>query len=507
MPRINYKPLAFDNTLRNPERIKTFLKILKEYEGQVLTNDIMLGVSRELVALGHFKPTRVSTAIKDKWRLNIKLNNSETQTVLRDNPQNHTEAGFDHGWPSRFDTWYKFPKELGLVWYAPGEEIAFSPTSTLLLDDENPQYETLVFANALSKYYRNNPFRRVLNTGRPLRLLLKTIALINADDQFNQVGITKRELAIMLCWQDEDATGLYETLVTLRKQHGYSPSNEVILAICRSKLDGTIRNSDSLLNYNPDEFIRKIRLTGLISIRGGGRFIDINAKEAIAVDYIINNAPQVSLHPDERAYFEYMSTVDDRLTVLLAAASGQATRATNEELDKWVGELGWGVISHELILLAGGGISHHETLKLIDGPLRLEFLTSLGIHGQLPDTQVTPNYTTDDEGLPTSFAAGGKPDIVCKQDGKTALVEVTLLKGVQQHIRESYSVKRHLQEYQETDADVFSILLTPAAFTDTVEHAEFVRSRDKLDVRVIDIPDFVRHLDAGQSLNNLALHN
>jgi len=35
----------------------------------------------------------------------------------------------------------------------------------------------------------------------------------------------------------------------------------------------------SIMVEYPDEFIRKMRLTGLISLRGGGRFIDINQNE------------------------------------------------------------------------------------------------------------------------------------------------------------------------------------------------------------------------------------
>ena len=38
----------------------------------------------------------------------IKLNNSE-----------HKEAGFDYGWPSRFDTQFKFLMELGFLYYSP----------------------------------------------------------------------------------------------------------------------------------------------------------------------------------------------------------------------------------------------------------------------------------------------------------------------------------------------------------------------------------------------------
>ena len=59
---------------------------------------------------------------------------------------------------------------------------------------------------------------------------------------------------------------------------------------------------------------------------------------------------------------------------------------------------------------------------------------------KLPNVVVKPNFVSDDEGLPTSFRSGGSPDIECLEDKDTILVEVTLLTGTQQHIRESFSM-------------------------------------------------------------------
>ena len=46
------------------------------------------------------------------------------------------------------------------------------------------------------------------------------------------------------------------------------------------------RSNKSIINDYPDEFIRKMRITSLISLRGGGRFIDINNSEIDSVNYI-----------------------------------------------------------------------------------------------------------------------------------------------------------------------------------------------------------------------------
>ena len=73
---------------------------------------------------------------------------------------------------------------------------------------------------------------------------------------------------------------VYIKVKKLRKKNGYTPSNEVILDLCYGLLNETKRDDNSILRDYPDDFIRKMRLTGLFSLRGGGRFVDINTKES-----------------------------------------------------------------------------------------------------------------------------------------------------------------------------------------------------------------------------------
>ena len=39
-----YKPLLLTTTLRNPERIKKFLSVIAKYNGQILTNDVIMNI-------------------------------------------------------------------------------------------------------------------------------------------------------------------------------------------------------------------------------------------------------------------------------------------------------------------------------------------------------------------------------------------------------------------------------------------------------------------------------
>ena len=270
----------------------------------------------------------------------------------------------------------------------------------MLLDKEKPENELTVFANAFAKYQRRNPFRRVLNKNAPLILLIQTIQLLNKDQDFNGTGISKLEIPLLLCWRNDDAESLYQEIKKLRGKYGYSPSNEVILELCYDLLDETKRDNNSILIDYPDDFIRKMRLTGLISLRGGGRFIDLNAKELTAINYIAQNYSSYADFTAEEDFFNYISKVDNNLIASLSVYKAFAV-ITNKELEKWVKYYEWEIIKTEMLNLAQKNPSKDEILKVIEQPLRLEFLTSLAILKRLPNVAVKPNFISDDEGLPT----------------------------------------------------------------------------------------------------------
>ena len=49
MSRIKRKPLSFNTTMRNPDRLAAFLSVFSKYEGQILTNDIIYEVCYEVI--------------------------------------------------------------------------------------------------------------------------------------------------------------------------------------------------------------------------------------------------------------------------------------------------------------------------------------------------------------------------------------------------------------------------------------------------------------------------
>ena len=45
----------------------------------------------------------------------------------------------------------------------------------------------------------------------------------------------------------------------------------------------------TLIKDVPDEFVRKMRITGLFTLRGAGRYLDLNTKKENKIKYILSN--------------------------------------------------------------------------------------------------------------------------------------------------------------------------------------------------------------------------
>lgn len=502
-----FKPLSFTNTLRNPERIKPFLKVFNEFNGQVLTNDLIIEICRELLKRHLYTTMGESDDIKAKRISGEFLNDVEANHILNTSIPQHKEAGFDRGWPSRFDTWYEFPQKLGFVNYSIGNTIEFSPTGLMLIDEDNKHLEQVIFSNALIKYQTKNPFTKVLNDTKPVILLLKTIKLVNELSRRDS-GLSIREIPIFICWRDNDHQALAERIIQLRKDHGFNPSDEVILDICSNFLDETKRAPNTLLGYAKDEVIRKMRLTGLFSIRGGGRFISINQQQNDYVDYIFENYSDIINFSSKDEFYNFISVFDIDLAKLHSLYKEPAKSSEDDQL-KWIDNLGgWENIQKEILNCTSNRPRDVDpSLKYIGKSLRFEWLIGLAIKCKFPNITVEQSCSIDDQGLPEGFASG-VADIKCIFNNKIILLEPTTSNGTQQHFMESAAIQRHLMdeiEKNDPNFDISTFLVAPLIAYDSQVHADHVKTygskrRKKiyksLNVNCIDVESFINKLDS-----------
>jgi hypothetical protein len=519
-----YKPLLFTTTVRNPQRLKALLYIFAKFDGQILTDDLATEIVCKLIRYGLYRPTLQIKSIKDKWATTPKggfaefpLTDEEVDYIFRHNPQNHKEAGFTKGYPSRFATFFDFAKELGFVYYQPNKPIEFSEigkkfanifsikieNGIIVVTEEHPEYEQQAFLQAMAKSQRSNPFVRVLNDNIPLILLLETIKKLNAGFN-NNAGISRKELPLLIFWKDNNAEALYQRIKKLREEYGYNPSDEVIIDICTNEILPNFKkfNPKSIVLEYPDEFIRKMRLTGLISLRGAGRFIDINHNEDERVEYVLSHYSRYQKYAIERAYFDYMAQNDENLFAIAPIVAD--TTRSEELLQNWVTIYDWNDIKSELNILATRSkISKDELLKFLPNPVRLEFLTALAIKSKLPEVRVIPNYPCDDEGLPTSTASGvgDRGDIECFEYPNGVLVEVTMAEGTMQTKMEVWPISRHLEAFQNKySPNSQCIFIAPTIFKDSERQIAYVKDADNLTIRLYKIDDFISYLETSNKL-------
>ena len=243
-----------------------------------------------------------------------------------------------------------------------------------------------------------------------------------------------------------------------------------------------------------------MRITGLISLRGAGHFIDLNHNEDDRINYVLNNYSFYSKFNDERDYFSYMAKVDKNL---FAIKSIHVTPSQSENLLKeWVKGIDWLIIKKELDILAKRSrMSEHPVLKFIPAPARLEFLSALAIKSKLPNVRVIPNYACDDTGLPTSTAGGGLGDIECIENANGILVEVTMAEGRQQTMMEIWPISRHLNEFMyKYKTNSQCVFVAPSIFTDSQKQINYLRDTEGQVIRSYNIPDFIEYLERSTTL-------
>jgi hypothetical protein len=223
----------------------------------------------------------------------------------------------------------------------------------------------------------------------------------------------------------------------------------------------------------PDEVLRKFRLTGLISIRGNGRFISLNSDLKNVADYLLDNYSSLETFTTEREYFDYAAVVD----TFLIHEGAVRTQSTSDEdqaaLQNWVEYFGVDNIKKELMNLSKGFKSRDEVLRITPEPLRLEFLSALLLKHIYASSRVVANYKRGDDGLPISHAPGNNADIELYQDAALHLYEVTLMKGAAQAKAEMAPITRHQEDYKRGHSNVDTIFVAPNIHIDTIRWVEY----------------------------------
>ncbi|TQR30600.1 AlwI family type II restriction endonuclease [Campylobacter sp. MIT 99-7217] len=499
MAKASYKILSFSTTMRSAERMASFLKLLTPFENQILSHELIMQIVAELIKNKLYVPVYANKAFKQSEE---NFSDKQVKIIIENSPQNHKEAGFDKGWDSRFDTWYKLMMEFGFCFYAMNKPLIISQAGHLLIDafNENPSNDEKIaniFLNCMMKYQSKNPFRKVLNDNKPLILLLQTMKLLKSKTKDSKIH--KLELPFLLCYPDDNALNLADFILAFRKEYpSFNYSGDIIYEKCLELLNSknTLRfKKVQILRESIDEYIRKMRITGIISLRANGRFLDFNSFEMPKIEYILKNYKSKTRHfKDKISFFNYMGEINTQIFNLNSSEKSDTKESLKlQSLENFAKNYTREQIFTELKILNNKKLSSKDELfKFIPEPLRLEFLSAISLKQNCVNLKVLPNYIIDDEGLPKSHAGANLADIICLDKKNKSIIELSLISSKAQLSLELIPITRHLKQ---SKAD-FAFFVAPNIHEDAKIYTEFIKYKEKLDITNLSILDFIELLSS-----------
>lgn len=574
MPRVRRrKPISFDTTLRNPGRIPQFISVLSEFEGQVIDDKVALELEGEIIRQKIFEPTKATLGtymkeynkkfpfvaadqskeaaakveeIYDQWENGApgSVPLEKIIYLLENTITAHKDRGWKGGWESRIHTQFNFLNELGFVRVVKGKKIVISKNGKLMIheysngypieDSYDESFEQSAFLNAFSKYQVNNPYRSNTIEVNFFPLALNVINYL--DEKYQRPGISKQDLPFIITWGNDDYQTLAEYIYQFRDKFGYSTSDELVYEYAMNLLDDSTPNDtiapatkafieqkkrdykfDKIISETPDEVIRKLRLTMLISLRGVGRFIDINKNELAKIKHVLATySSNIEFDDDVQKYLEYMGEIDNSLMFVSDAPESQEAKDAKEvAIEKWAKEYDWMFLKEEMVNSVEKRPSSHLILKYVKETARLEFLSAIVIKKALPKLKVVANYKADDQGIPFNTASGGKKnqigaDIDVFEDNIHAILEPTISKQRSFQVEhELPSIRNHVLGTANKDVEEgnnfkewFSLFIASNITRDVGDQVALIKQTNGVEIYPWNIKDFVEYSEGVSTIRD-----
>jgi len=522
------KPWSISTTVRNPERLRDFLKVLEEVEGQPFNHENQIKFQVLLIKHRLYKPTELTSEQREYF-----------DDVEADMPLSVAEGIFhsqNYEDPAMRGRNSVAPiNKMGLaIAKAAGGPIQITDFGNYFLSEDYDLGQ--VFFSHFLKWQLPNPDSHEFpaSEGFAIKPFIGALHLIRRVNEMWQelkhdpVGITKEEFSLfaltLINYKDinEQAEKLMFFRLKLNSLSTEEDKNEFRNTYKQDFASEFLDTNDTerinrlinnLKDYG-DNAIRYFRLTRYIYIRGGGFYIDLEPRRKIELDNLLktdSGAPSTFANAEE--YVSYLADMsqptlpwetEEALTkiisgiqseikdyeVLLAAKNvstpgirfKETSALSLPELNFCVDELrdyrltlqqlavrseSQDIAEIEKYILDLKNIFHSKERRSVE----LERLTTLALNALNDALQIKPNYPVGDDNNPTFTAPGNKPDIECFYQRFNSICEVTMLTGRDQWYSEGIPVQRHLRAFENAHSDkpAYCIFIAPKLHEDTLD--------------------------------------
>lgn len=460
-----YKQMAFDTAVRNPERYIDILTVVRDFDGEILDDNILLNIVSALYLEGVVTSSEINinenTTISDIKDLVIQVNSSR-----------NADCGFPKGYQSRFWTYMRALCELGFVFARYNQEFRLSKTAKMLIDRDIDEQEA--FSIQAMKYNRKSPYRNVSNDFNFFKFILMVLLKLKETNK----SLSYEQFIIATFSNDGNVEDFLE-IIENNKFKDYDTTFEFI----KENYSLTTNYQTTMQDY-PDVVRRFFIISGFITIKySGKKLIQINENKLDYIKEICNI--EFNLTDDEKnnenLFFQKFESCTDIFLDLLYKY---------REQDKIIGDIYtkqlYSIINdynitEDIIIKSIEKIGSKTTIinefKEIPEPLKLEFFISILIALKYKSQFIIrPNYKADHIGKPYSHAPGNAGDIEVFSKTIYWLIEVTLIRNKTQQLNhETTSVIRHLFSNNEFTNHFTKYLsfIAPQVHQDTQEFFDY----------------------------------
>lgn len=508
------KPWSISTTVRNPERLRDFLRVLKQLEGQSFDTSNQIKYQVLLIKERIYKP------------LNIPVD------YLKYYEEPETEIPYKVAEQIFIMQKYEDPPMRGRQSVNPLNKLGFSIAregygpiiitelgNKFLSDDYEIGY---IFFKSLLKLQFPNPWSADFSEKEgfdimPLIAVMKLIKKINGEAE--KKGLDKNEfnLFVPTLIKFDQVDEYVQRILEFRKAknkdeyiNDFAKMFYQITTIPANKINNLFDYGDNIMRY--------FRLTRYFKVSmdplGSNWIIDLEPSRKVEIEQLLDMYKGASIKFETVTdYLNYLSYIEQPLLPwekrdnlekvvqtlkydtnnLIKEGKLQISQEQQTFLDMEIHDLDKNQLEKYKDQIRAFNLELKERIKKVKlmsdlnkveeiivtlqdikklreyEPEQFEKLVTEALKIINDEIQIKPNYPVDDDGEPVSHSPANKPDIECYYKKFKAIIEVTLNSSKLQWVLEGQPVMRHLRnfEIQHQNDDVFCIFIAPRIHIDT----------------------------------------
>lgn len=508
------KPWSISTTVRNPERLRDFLRVLKQLEGQSFDTSNQIKYQVLLIKERIYKP------------LNIPVD------YLKYYEEPETEIPYKVAEQIFIMQKYEDPPMRGRQSVNPLNKLGFSIAregygpiiitelgNKFLSDDYEIGY---IFFKSLLKLQFPNPWSADFSEKEgfdimPLIAVMKLIKKINGEAE--KKGLDKNEfnLFVPTLIKFDQVDEYVQRILEFRKAknkdeyiNDFAKMFYQITTIPANKINNLFDYGDNIMRY--------FRLTRYFKVSmdplGSNWIIDLEPSRKVEIEQLLDMYKGASIKFETVTdYLNYLSDIEQPLLPwekrdnlekvvqtlkydtnnLIKEGKLQISQEQQTFLDMEIHDLDKNQLEKYKDQIRAFNLELKERIKKVKlmsdlnkveeiivtlqdikklreyEPEQFEKLVTEALKIINDEIQIKPNYPVDDDGEPVSHSPANKPDIECYYKKFKAIIEVTLNSSKLQWVLEGQPVMRHLRnfEIQHQNDDVFCIFIAPRIHIDT----------------------------------------